>query len=51
MSAEDAPESQSVTWRSNREDKCPPDLRLLHFNDVYHIEYVALALRAFQVGV
>ncbi|MCJ1469141.1 hypothetical protein MMC07_007774 [Pseudocyphellaria aurata] len=30
--------STSITWQSNRERVSPPDLRLLHFNDVYHIE-------------
>ena len=43
MSAEVAPDSMSVAWESGRQDQCPPDLRFLHFNDVYHIEYVALA--------
>ena len=33
--------SVSVTWKSQAHDSCPPDLRLLHFNDVYHIEYAS----------
>lgn len=41
MSGEEYPDSTSVTWQSHYQDKCPPDLRFLHFNDVYHIEYVA----------
>jgi hypothetical protein len=40
MSIEDTPGSGSVTWTSNRQEECQPDLRLLHFNDVYHIECV-----------
>lgn len=41
--------STSITWRSSRHQQkqpqqqqdCPPDLRFLHFNDVYHIEYIS----------
>ena len=29
-------DSSSVTWEGHGEG--PPDLRFLHFNDVYHIE-------------
>ena len=39
MSTEGTQESESVTWQSQRTDQSPPDLRLLHFNDVYHVEY------------
>lgn len=31
--------SSSVTWQTKRQNPSPPDLRLLHFNDVYHLEY------------
>ncbi len=31
--------SESTTWKSQGQNGGPPDLRLLHFNDVYHIEY------------
>lgn len=41
MSGEEFPDSESVTWQSHCQDRSPPDLRFLHFNDVYHIEYVA----------
>ena len=41
MSVESAPESASVIWKSHREEQSPPDLRFLHFNDVYHVEYAA----------
>ena len=41
MSVENAPGSTSVTWESHRQEQSPPDLRILHFNDVYHVEYVA----------
>ena len=41
MSVENAPGSTSVTWESHRQEQSPPDLRFLHFNDVYHVEYVA----------
>ena len=40
MSGEEFPDSQDFTWQSRRQNSCPPDLRLLHYNDVYHIEYV-----------
>ena len=40
MSGEEYPDSQGVTFQSRRQDGSPPDVRLLHFNDVYHIEYV-----------
>lgn len=36
--------SESVTWDSQSNNDCPPDLRFLHFNDVYHIESVRLLL-------
>lgn len=38
MSGETIPDSESITWQSHRQGECPPDLRFLHFNDVYHIE-------------
>ena len=41
MSGEEFPDSQCVTFESHRQDESPPDVRLLHYNDVYHIEYVA----------
>lgn len=41
MSGEYFSDSESVTWQSHHQDERPPDLRFLHFNDVYHIEYVA----------
>ena len=44
MSVENAPGSISVTWKSHREEQSPPDLRFLHFNDVYHVEYAAQML-------
>lgn len=31
--------SRSITWQTQRQNPTPPDLRLLHYNDVYHIEY------------
>lgn len=38
--AEDEPiKSASITWKSQRQGSGSPDLRLVHFNDVYHIEY------------
>ena len=40
MSVEINSESESVVWQSHSHDKSQPDLRFLHFNDVYHIEYV-----------
>lgn len=40
MSGEEYTDSKSVTWQSHCQDKSPPNLRFLHFNDVYHIEYV-----------
>ena len=40
MSGEEFPDSQAVTFQSHRQDESPPDVRLLHYNDVYHIEYV-----------
>ena len=40
MSGEEFPDSQGVTFQSRRQDESPPDVRLLHYNDVYHIEYV-----------
>lgn len=42
MSGQEFPDSEFVTWQSRRRDECPPDLRFLHYNDVYHIEYVAI---------
>ena len=41
MSVENAPGSTSVTWESHCEEQSPPDLRFLHFNDVYHVESAA----------
>ena len=41
MSIENASGSTSVTWESHRKEQSPPDLRFLHFNDVYHVEYAA----------
>ncbi|KAK4690858.1 hypothetical protein P7C71_g6026, partial [Lecanoromycetidae sp. Uapishka_2] len=38
MSFESAADSESVTYQSGRGGQCPPELRILHFNDVYHIE-------------
>ena len=29
---------ESITHSSNRTDSTPPDLRILHYNDVYHVE-------------
>ena len=40
MSGEEFPDSQGITFQSRRQDESPPDVRLLHYNDVYHIEYV-----------
>ena len=40
MSGEEFPDSQGVTFQSRRQDESPPDVRLLHYNDVYHIECV-----------
>ena len=40
MSGAGFPDSQYVTFQSRRQDGSPPDVRLLHYNDVYHIEYV-----------
>lgn len=37
MPSQASPQSESVTLASSREGI--PDLRLLHYNDVYHIEY------------
>ena len=42
MSGQEFPDLEFVTWQSRRRDECPPDLRFLHYNDVYHIEYVAI---------
>ena len=39
MSGEEFPDSQYVTFQSRGQDGSPPDVRLLHYNDVYHIEY------------
>lgn len=36
MSLDDSPSSKSITFASGRTG--PPDLRLVHYNDVYHIE-------------
>ena len=47
MSVENAEGSTSVTWKSHREELSPPDLRFLHFNDVYHVEYAAPRLMLF----
>jgi hypothetical protein len=29
---------ETITHSSNRTDSTPPDLRILHYNDVYHVE-------------
>ena len=39
MAEDELTKSESITWKSQREDSGSPDLRLVHFNDVYHIEY------------
>ncbi len=39
MAGEESIKSESTTWKSQGQNGGPPDLRLLHFNDVYHIEY------------
>ena len=39
MAEEESVNSVSVIWKSQSQHSRPPDLRLLHFNDVYHIEY------------
>lgn len=39
MSLKNTIDSSSVTWQTKRQKPSPPDLRFLHFNDVYHIEY------------
>ncbi|KLU82216.1 flagellar associated protein [Magnaporthiopsis poae ATCC 64411] len=31
-------DSQSVTYASGRDTSTPPDLRILHYNDVYHLD-------------
>ena len=33
-----ADSSESETYKSNRRNRGPPDLRILAYNDVYHIE-------------
>jgi hypothetical protein len=30
--------TETITHISNRTDSTPPDLRILHYNDVYHVE-------------
>ena len=35
---DDAESSESVTWNSTRQTHGPPDVRILAYNDVYHIE-------------
>lgn len=40
MSGGTIQDSKSITWQSHHQGEDPPDLRFLHFNDVYHIEYV-----------
>ncbi|KAI2621301.1 Metallo-dependent phosphatase [Xylaria nigripes] len=32
------PPNESVTYRSASDDGVPPDLRILHYNDVYHVD-------------
>jgi 5'-nucleotidase len=32
------PADPIVTTSSGRADECPPDLRILHYNDVYHVD-------------
>lgn len=39
MVEEEPTKSEFTTWKSQDQNSGPPDLRLLHFNDVYHIEY------------
>lgn len=39
MTGEAPQSSQSITWQTQRRNPSTPDLRILHFNDVYHIEY------------
>ena len=41
MLDEELPNTEFVTCQRHGQDERPPDLRFLHFNDVYHIEYVA----------
>ena len=41
MSGKEIPGSESVTWQGDCQNERPPDLRFLHFNDVYHIGYDA----------
>ncbi|EJT78416.1 flagellar associated protein [Gaeumannomyces tritici R3-111a-1] len=31
-------DSQSITYASGRDTSTPPDLRILHYNDVYHLD-------------
>ena len=38
MSSEDYPASSSVTHSARQGADSPPDLRLLHYNDVYHLQ-------------
>src|SRR4051794_1265862 len=33
-----ATESEFVTFKSDRDLSSPPDLRILHYNDVYHLD-------------
>lgn len=39
-----ASDGLSVTYASDRHG--PPDLRLIHYNDVYHVEYELLLAAA-----
>ncbi len=49
MRQENIPQSESITLASDREG--PPHLRLLHYNDVYHVEYnIYLCLIRFKLG-
>lgn len=34
----DIPPNISATYTSGRKDTAPPDLRILHYNDVYHVD-------------
>lgn len=34
----DIPPNSSATYTSGRKDGAPPDLRILHYNDVYHVD-------------
>ena len=44
MPVGNAPGSKSVTWESHRQKQSAPDIRFLHFDDVYHVEHVTSTL-------